>query len=201
MNAVVQPNTEPMLLRQDADGVATITLNRPGQFNALSQPMLEALLAELEAVAADKIAAPIGAGRPVVCAHRQVDLLARLLQLVIGEQMLRGLRRNCGERFAVADVDEALNELERIVEPARRIATTVKLERDQSRYMLAAQITARVCVVGMRGQRHMADMRNLRVLHEKVEQLARVAADAVEPQRQRLDPQPTQPDPFLRAPT
>lgn len=50
MNAVVQPNTEPMLLRQDADGVATITLNRPGQFNALSAH-LSALLAELEAVA------------------------------------------------------------------------------------------------------------------------------------------------------
>ena len=47
MNAVVDTHTEPMLLRQDADGVATVTLNRPGQFNALSQAMLEALLAEL----------------------------------------------------------------------------------------------------------------------------------------------------------
>ena len=54
MNAVVDTHTEPMLLRQDADGVATVTLNRPGQFNALSQAMLEALLAELEGIAADK---------------------------------------------------------------------------------------------------------------------------------------------------
>ena len=36
MNAVVQPNTEPMLLRQDADGVATITLNRPQALNSFS---------------------------------------------------------------------------------------------------------------------------------------------------------------------
>ena len=54
MNAVPDSNTEPMLLRADADGVATLTLNRPGQFNALSQAMLEALLAELQAIAADK---------------------------------------------------------------------------------------------------------------------------------------------------
>ena len=72
MNAVVQPNTEPMLLRQDADGVATITLNRPSQFNALSQPMLEALLAELEAVAADKTVRVVvlaGAGKAFCAGH------------------------------------------------------------------------------------------------------------------------------------
>lgn len=72
MNAVPDSNTEPMLLRADADGVATLTLNRPGQFNALSQAMLEALLAELQAIAADKsvrVVVLAGAGRAFCAGH------------------------------------------------------------------------------------------------------------------------------------
>lgn len=44
---------EPVLVRQDADGVATLRLNRPAQFNALSEALLAALQAELDAIAAD----------------------------------------------------------------------------------------------------------------------------------------------------
>lgn len=44
---------EPILLRTDQNGVATLTLNRPKQFNALSQAMLDALQSELDAIAAD----------------------------------------------------------------------------------------------------------------------------------------------------
>ncbi|MDG4555736.1 MAG: enoyl-CoA hydratase [Candidatus Competibacter sp.] len=42
------------VLRQDEAGVATLTLNRPKQYNALSQTMLGALQAALDAVAADE---------------------------------------------------------------------------------------------------------------------------------------------------
>jgi enoyl-CoA hydratase/carnithine racemase len=45
---------EPILLRGDAGGVTTLTLNRPRQFNALSMPMLDALQDALDAVAADR---------------------------------------------------------------------------------------------------------------------------------------------------
>ncbi|MBX3015994.1 MAG: enoyl-CoA hydratase [Caldilineaceae bacterium] len=44
---------EPLLLRTDQGGVTTLTLNRPKQFNALSQAMLTALQTELAAIAAD----------------------------------------------------------------------------------------------------------------------------------------------------
>jgi enoyl-CoA hydratase/carnithine racemase len=45
---------DPLLLReQDARGVVTLTLNRPQAFNALSEAMLDALQAELTALAAD----------------------------------------------------------------------------------------------------------------------------------------------------
>lgn len=47
-------NEEPILLRTDQNGVATLTLNRPKQFNALSQAMLDALQSELDAIAADE---------------------------------------------------------------------------------------------------------------------------------------------------
>ena len=45
---------DPYVLNaRDASGVVTLTLNRPQQFNALSEEMLEALQRELDAVAAD----------------------------------------------------------------------------------------------------------------------------------------------------
>lgn len=45
---------EPILLRADDHGVTTLTLNRPKQFNALSQAMLTALQEALDAIATDE---------------------------------------------------------------------------------------------------------------------------------------------------
>ncbi|MFL9923154.1 enoyl-CoA hydratase [Herbaspirillum lusitanum] len=44
----------PILLREDHEGVVTLTLNRPQQFNALSEAMLEALQTQLDALAQDE---------------------------------------------------------------------------------------------------------------------------------------------------
>ena len=45
---------EPLLLHhRDDRGVVTLTLNRPGAFNALSEAMLSALTDAFEALAAD----------------------------------------------------------------------------------------------------------------------------------------------------
>lgn len=46
--------SEDVLLRHDADGVATLTLNRPRQYNALSEELLAALQAALDAIAVDE---------------------------------------------------------------------------------------------------------------------------------------------------
>ncbi|MEE7504223.1 enoyl-CoA hydratase [Methylobacterium sp. C33D] len=60
----------PVLLRSDADGVATLTLNRPQARNALSMALMGALLAQLDAIRADpsvRVVILQGAG-PAFCA-------------------------------------------------------------------------------------------------------------------------------------
>lgn len=53
MNAPHPASSETILLREDRDGVATLTLNRPAHFNALSEEMLSALQSALDALADD----------------------------------------------------------------------------------------------------------------------------------------------------
>ncbi len=62
---------EPLVVRErDARGVVTLTLNRPDAFNALSQAMLAALQAELDALARDETlrAVVLGARGKAFCA-------------------------------------------------------------------------------------------------------------------------------------
>ena len=70
MNA---PDTRaPLLLRDDHDGVTTLTLNRPSQFNSLSEDMLAELQAALEAIAGDaslRVVVIAGAGKAFCAGH------------------------------------------------------------------------------------------------------------------------------------
>ncbi len=72
--------TEQVLLRRDRDGIAWLTLNRPGARNALSIGLMEALVAELDAIEADpttKVVVIGGAG-PAFCAgHDLRELRSR----------------------------------------------------------------------------------------------------------------------------
>jgi enoyl-CoA hydratase/carnithine racemase len=43
----------PILFREDRDGVVTLTLNQPGQYNVLSEKMLQALQVNLDELTAD----------------------------------------------------------------------------------------------------------------------------------------------------
>jgi len=70
---------EPLLLRHDADGVATLTLNRPGQFNALSMSMLETLDAALAGIAEDarvRVVVIAGAGKAFCAGHDLKEMRA-----------------------------------------------------------------------------------------------------------------------------
>ncbi len=69
-HAAGEAGEQPVLLRAQADGIATLTLNRPKQYNALSEALLDALLAALEEIARDeslRVVVLAGAG-PAFCA-------------------------------------------------------------------------------------------------------------------------------------
>jgi len=61
---------EPILLRDDRDGIATLTLNRPSARNALSRDLMAALQAELDAIGGDRSVkvVVIAANGPAFCA-------------------------------------------------------------------------------------------------------------------------------------
>ena len=73
MTALAQPSAaagEKILLRHDAEGIATLTLNRPAARNALSGELMTALKRELDAIAGDaavKVVIIAGNG-PAFCA-------------------------------------------------------------------------------------------------------------------------------------
>ncbi|MBM4224421.1 MAG: enoyl-CoA hydratase, partial [Gammaproteobacteria bacterium] len=82
MSAV--PKTEgPVLLREDRDGVATLTLNRPQQMNLLTSEILSALQSAFDAIAGDKsirVVVLTGTGRGFCAGHDLKEINA------LGEQ-------------------------------------------------------------------------------------------------------------------
>ncbi|MBS1171631.1 MAG: Enoyl coenzyme hydratase, partial [Proteobacteria bacterium] len=72
MSAVPQAANEPILLRSDEGGVTTLTLNRPTQFNSLSQALIGELQAQLDAIARDsavRVVVIAGAGKAFCAGH------------------------------------------------------------------------------------------------------------------------------------
>ena len=75
------------LLRSDAGGVATLTLNRPGQFNALSMEMLDALQDALDAVADDpsiRVVVIAANGKAFCPGHDLKEMLANRNEEFVG---------------------------------------------------------------------------------------------------------------------
>ncbi len=70
----------PLVLRsQDDQGIRTLTLNRPDAFNALSEALLDALQAELDAAAADetlRVLVIAAAGRAFCAGHDLKEMRA-----------------------------------------------------------------------------------------------------------------------------
>ena len=74
---------EPVLLRATEAGVATLVLNRPAQYNALSGALLAALGQELDAIAADesvRVVVITGAGKAFCAGHDLKEMRALATQ-------------------------------------------------------------------------------------------------------------------------
>lgn len=74
---VVDAEAEAVLVREDVDGIATLTLNRPKARNALSVALIDALIEALTAVAADRAVrvVVIAAKGPAFCAGHDLKEL------------------------------------------------------------------------------------------------------------------------------
>jgi len=96
MSAVIQPAAEqPLLLRNDVDGVATLTLNRPGQFNSLSEGLLTALQQTLDAIGKDagvRVVVIAGAGKAFCAGHDLKEMREKP-----GKEEIQALFRRCGK--------------------------------------------------------------------------------------------------------
>ena len=87
---------EPLVLRHDrADGLTTLTLNRPSQFNSLSKDMLTAVKTGLDAIAADeaiRVVVIAGAGKAFCAGHDLKEMRANH-----SKAFMQGLFKQCGE--------------------------------------------------------------------------------------------------------
>ncbi len=96
MMTTVTPGDEtPYVVRRDEQGITHLTLNRPQQFNALSQAMIGALQAQLDAIAAEpsvRVVVLGGAGRAFCAGHDLKEMRAHH-----EKAFLQDLFRRCGK--------------------------------------------------------------------------------------------------------
>ncbi len=74
------PPVESILLRADSDGIARLTLNRPEQYNSLSEDMLGSLQGQFDAIAEDKsvrVVVLAAAGKAFCAGHDLKEMRAR----------------------------------------------------------------------------------------------------------------------------
>jgi enoyl-CoA hydratase/carnithine racemase len=86
---------EPILLREDDNGITTLTLNRPRQYNTLSEAMLTALHDTLKDIEQDdsvRVVILAGAGKAYCAGHDLKEMRARPDQ-----EYYRELFRKCSE--------------------------------------------------------------------------------------------------------
>ena len=88
MNAPLESAMQPLVLRNDAQGIATLTLNRPAQFNAINVATLIDLQEALDAVANDpaiRVVVIAGAGRAFSPGHDLKEMLSNSNEAFVGD--------------------------------------------------------------------------------------------------------------------
>ena len=133
---------EPLLLRQDAAGVSTLTLNRASQFNSLSKALLSELQEELDAIARDatiRVVVISGAGRAFCAGHDLKEMRANPSKAYMQE-----LFRQC------ARVMTTLSEMPQpVIARVHGIATAAGCQLVASCDLAVAALDARFAVSGI----------------------------------------------------
>ncbi len=92
MNAPRENALGQLVLREETGGIATLTLNRPAQFNAINGAMLTELQAMLDRLAQDsavRVVVIAGAGRAFCPGHDLKELLAHSDAAFVGDLFRR----------------------------------------------------------------------------------------------------------------
>lgn len=139
--------TEPILLRDDANGVATLTLNRPAARNALSLALLTVLEETLAALAADRAVKAVvitGAGPGFCAGHDLRELTQARNDPDRGEAFFETTMARCAAVMrAVATLPKPT------IAAVNGIATAAGCQLAASCDLAIAVETARFCTPGM----------------------------------------------------
>src|SRR5882724_4522732 len=95
----------PHMLRNDAGGIATLTLNRPAQYNAIDSAMLDELKSAFDRIAADaavRVVVIAGAGKAFSPGHDLKEMLANSREAFIGDMF----RRCCNVMLAIQRIPQ-----------------------------------------------------------------------------------------------
>ena len=90
--------TDSLVLREDKDGVAMLTLNAPKSINALSEAMIEALSQTLDEIGGDRSVKAViirGAGAHFCAGHNLKEMTARRADEDGGFQYFQDLFATC----------------------------------------------------------------------------------------------------------
>ncbi|MEO0917944.1 MAG: enoyl-CoA hydratase [Pseudomonadota bacterium] len=94
----MKDHAEPLILREDREGIATLTLNAPHTINALSEDMIAALSAMLDTLSADSLIKAVilrGAGAHFCAGHNLKEMDARRADPDGGFQYFQDLFATC----------------------------------------------------------------------------------------------------------
>jgi enoyl-CoA hydratase/carnithine racemase len=141
MSAVPEADTA-LLVRTDADGVTTLTLNRPGQFNSLSEELLTELQVALDAIAGDgsvRVVVIAGAGKAFCAGHDLKQMRAHH-----SKGYIQTLFRQCGRMMTT------ITQLPQpVIARVHGIATAAGCQLVASCDLAVAADTARFAVSGI----------------------------------------------------
>ncbi len=145
--AEARPDAAPLLLREDAGGIATLTLNRPAARNSLSYAMLDALENALAGLAGDgsvRVVVLTAAG-PVFCAgHDLREIMAHRADGDGGRAFFERAMAKC------ATVMQAITALPQpVIAGVQGVATAAGCQLVATCDLAVASSTAQFCTPGV----------------------------------------------------